>query len=529
MLKRKPTDASDRSRASKKLKGPQEGGTLLKDTHPALYATLDVARNEAHGLDLNKVTTATSAYVWWICKSGHSELLSVANRIKRLSNCSICDNDRAKLRDRKEWDKQYPPSAEQLQSSKVCEVQVRGQDGLIVNALCDELDHGYLMQFKWSLNKGYPQATSDAKTISMHQVVYGPLQHANNVIDHIDGVRTNCTRQNLREVSKSTNAQNRSVHKNHFVGVQPRPTKKRMTWTSMLGREHLGSCTSEDSAAYAYNVRAWELFGPHASVNDVQKPDNFESSRIVRQRKIKNVRPLDNGKFSVTVHGQFVGSFATETEAAVAAIAKETEMVTLKDAARQRQQSVARSVPITRNNSGQAVIRTRKGEEILVDAERWHELNQFSWHISPDGYAAARNTTSDKAMLMHRHVMDDLLKDSREVIDHVDGNRVNNQRINLRVADFKLNAHNVKKRANTTSQYIGVSKSNTKWLAHMKHDGKYTWLGRYDSEVVAAFARDCYAIKVYGKDARLNGVPKPDGWVFDSSTNRAVSSDTMVE
>ena len=70
------------------------------------------------------------------------------------------------------------------------------------------------------------------------------------------------------------------------------------------------------------------------------------------------------------------------------------------------------------------------------------------------------------------------------VIDHINGDRLDNRRINLRFATLSLNASNKRSNKVTSSQYNGVTKFDGMWYANFK--SKY--IGRYKTEVAAAWA-----------------------------------------
>ena len=85
-----------------------------------------------------------------------------------------------------------------------------------------------------------------------------------------------------------------------------------------------------------------------------------------------------------------------------------------------------------------------------------------------------------------------------EVIDHVDGNRANNQIGNLRQATWSQNLQNMKLRPNNKSGCKNVSwcASKKKWVVQLSINGRHTNLGRFDdlefADLVATEARNKY-------------------------------------
>lgn len=73
------------------------------------------------------------------------------------------------------------------------------------------------------------------------------------------------------------------------------------------------------------------------------------------------------------------------------------------------------------------------------------------------------------------------------MVDHIDGDGLNNRIDNLRLALSAQNTSNSRKRPNTSSQYKGVhfNKATDKWFASISVDGKKFHLGSYDAELDA--------------------------------------------
>ena len=92
-----------------------------------------------------------------------------------------------------------------------------------------------------------------------------------------------------------------------------------------------------------------------------------------------------------------------------------------------------------------------------------------------------------------------------KMIDHIDGNRLNNKIENLREANFNENARNSKKPSNNTSGYKGVcwNKTKKKWQANITINNKLFFLGRFDNKELAYKAYCNAATKHFGEFARL--------------------------
>lgn len=92
------------------------------------------------------------------------------------------------------------------------------------------------------------------------------------------------------------------------------------------------------------------------------------------------------------------------------------------------------------------------------------------------------------------------------VVDHIDGNILNNRIANLRAATIKQNQHNRKSRKGSSSKYVGVrwKKQCLKWNAEISVNNRKKHIGYFESEIQAARAYDREAISLYGDFAKLN-------------------------
>jgi hypothetical protein len=136
-----------------------------------------------------------------------------------------------------------------------------------------------------------------------------------------------------------------------------------------------------------------------------------------------------------------------------------------------------------------------------VDAGDYEELTKYKWYASPHGattYAFCRRR--GRIVYMHRMIM---RPRKGYVVDHIDGNGLNNRRCNLRVCTHQQNQANTGPRGGS-SQFVGVHRHGDKWQAGLRCRGEYFYLGLHDDEVAAAKARDRKAYELHGEYSYLN-------------------------
>lgn len=91
-------------------------------------------------------------------------------------------------------------------------------------------------------------------------------------------------------------------------------------------------------------------------------------------------------------------------------------------------------------------------------------------------------------------------------VDHINRDRSDNRRSNLRLCSLAENNRNGSIRSNNNSGFKGVSwdKARGKWQAGIGLNGTRKALGRFDSAEDAARAYDAAALANYGEFAALN-------------------------
>lgn len=134
------------------------------------------------------------------------------------------------------------------------------------------------------------------------------------------------------------------------------------------------------------------------------------------------------------------------------------------------------------------------------------------WHILPvHRHRYLRSRLKGTVFLLHRVIMERVLQRSLvtgEVVDHIDGDSLNNCRSNLRLATHQQNTRNRCRHKNNKSGFKGVYKDSRSgrrgWRAQITLDGKIIRLGTFKTPELAHQAYCEAAVRLHGEFARLS-------------------------
>jgi hypothetical protein len=156
------------------------------------------------------------------------------------------------------------------------------------------------------------------------------------------------------------------------------------------------------------------------------------------------------------------------------------------------------------------------GNLVMVDEADWPMLEKYTW-VTRRGsrnktlYVATRSADQPRRRyrLMHRLIMG---AQRGQLVDHRDGNGLNNRRSNLRFATPQESACNQPKpRKDNSTGFRGVRprKCGT-WQAEIRVNKHLRYLGTFPSAIEAAKAYNYAAIALHGEFASLNKIPQTE-------------------
>lgn len=143
---------------------------------------------------------------------------------------------------------------------------------------------------------------------------------------------------------------------------------------------------------------------------------------------------------------------------------------------------------------------------VLMDQETFESIKDYSISVTSHGYARIH---SKKHGLVNQYLHRYIMKNPQgKTIDHINGNRLDNRKENLRICNQRENSRNSSARMGT-SIYKGGYENKQSWLAQITVDGKCYHIGSFDTQEEAALAYNEKAKEFHGDFAHLNVIKTP--------------------
>jgi hypothetical protein len=151
-----------------------------------------------------------------------------------------------------------------------------------------------------------------------------------------------------------------------------------------------------------------------------------------------------------------------------------------------------------------SLIKLTQNKYSAVDEDDFIKLNRYKWHYNvkrkgDQGYAQRKS--KNKIIYMHDFIVN---CPPNKIVDHKDGDSLNNKKENLRICTQTNNMMNKSIMSNNKSGYKGVHfhKQTGKWRAQIKVKGKIKSLGLFDNPEDASKIRNKAAKLYHGEFAK---------------------------
>lgn len=395
------------------------------------------------------------------------------------------------------------------------ELKLNGKNGGLTLVSNEDFDE--LSKYKWWKNDdNYVCGYVQGRSIRIHRFIMKAKN--GQIVDHINGIRYDNRRENLRFVTRLQNSQNintiRTGTTSKYRGVHLSSSGKYSVSITINGKRHnLGSYELEIDAA-----KRWDHYVVHNKLDHIQL--NFPDKRdeyISKEYKPYQVKKKTNEYIGVRKNGEkyknkyrarikinginkTIGLSNDPIEAA-----RKWDEYVVKNEIYGRQLNFPDEWPEYVNKK---IVKT-ECEEIdddtvkllidgigdktaIIDKTDYDKIKYCKCGICK-GYVTV--TIDKKVIRLHRFLMN--VTDSAVYIDHIDSDKMNNTMGNLRLSDASKNARNKRKKKNSSSKYIGVcyDKVGQRWTTSISHNSKHVFSSSYNDEEACARSRDLYLIQ----------------------------------
>jgi len=163
---------------------------------------------------------------------------------------------------------------------------------------------------------------------------------------------------------------------------------------------------------------------------------------------------------------------------------------------------------VIKDSIAEIVLYNKQSQETaraIIDAEDLSRLNGYKWTLAKNKYVISK--TFGKMVYLHRLIAK---TPEGKITDHINCNRLDNRKANLRLATDTQNNQNKNSRRGS-SKYKGVCFLKTKkwplkkpWLSYITCNKKRKYLGYYATEEEAAHVYDKAAKELFGEFAKPN-------------------------
>lgn len=407
-----------------------------------------------------------------------------------------------------------------LYKNDVSLVTVKGKhsDKYGAFATCSSEDFERVSKYKWTWRSdGYITGKVNGSNVMISRFIMLDGTKSDMYVDHINGNKKNNTRRNLRLVTPSQNAQNRKKQEgttSKFYGISVvKKTGKFCAAISVNSKTiNIGKFESEIKAAEEHDIYVVH-HNMFQKLNFPEKIDYYNlcdkrEKRTLKRLRYNNVYKNQSNSFLAKITHKkrlkYIGTFKTEIEAA-----KTIDKYITSNGLGQKlnfpedypeyvfEKPIKTLYKLTENPEIIQLILNSTDKSVLIDLSDYDLIKYGTCHLSSNNYAII--SINGQSHRLNRFIMNE--KDQNVMIDHLNGDKLNNTKNNLRKTDATGNARNRKKSKSnpTTSKYIGVhlaKKGYKKWTATVF--GKY--IGVYNTEKVAAKRRDLYILMNYPND-----------------------------
>lgn len=411
-------------------------------------------------------------------------------------------------------------------------------------------DYDELSKYKWyENNDGYAKVNINKIPMLMHRFIMKVMDER-ILIDHINNDKLDNSRENLRISDSITNSQNKKIFATKtssiYRGVFYQKKQKMYKVETVVNGEkiNMGTYFSEIQAAEVFDMYLVHVRKDHTKLNFPKKLSKYLKKEYVPYKK-QNTKKCKY--LGVRQYGNFFGAQATNNgETVHLKFSKDPiECALVRDKYIAENNIPNRTLNFPENhpdykpksiiktkfkstndkNIIQLIIEKKPDAIVLINISDYDRIKHYTININSDGYVTIYLGGNPRSKKLSRYLME--VSDPTIFIDHLDGNRSNNCRNNLRLSNSVKNSRNRSKSIKkTASKYLGTFyyKRDDIWAARISYDYKPIQIVSCRSELFAARARDLYILIHYPNEHfKLNFQWKPgdiEKWTAKLTTRR---------
>ncbi|QKF94198.1 HNH endonuclease [Fadolivirus algeromassiliense] len=394
------------------------------------------------------------------------------------------------------------------------EIKLGGKKGGIT--IVSEDDFELVSKYKWyQNNSGYVIGKINRKNYLIHRFLLNPSD--NEEIDHINHNILDNRRENLRIMTPQEHKKNQKMKKldssSKYFGVQYiKKIKKYEALVHHDGKKHIiGYSESEIKAAEMRDIYILQNKFNNLQLNFPEKKEIYETSNHVieckqRSSKYIGVCKKSNGKFRAVIYVNKksieIGYSMNEKDCAIMYddyIVKNNipnKKLNFPENYNYNTKNIKTQYENLDENTIKLLIPNNQDKCIKIDKQDYDLIKYYTCSINKQGYIRVFIGNNHKCKLLHRIIMN--VDSPNILIDHINGDTMDNTRKNLRLSDCKKNAQNKSKNKNKcTSQYIGINyeKKTNRWRGTIVLNYKVIYRKQDNDEISSARRRDLYILE----------------------------------
>ena len=155
---------------------------------------------------------------------------------------------------------------------------------------------------------------------------------------------------------------------------------------------------------------------------------------------------------------------------------------------------------VTYDDYAEIILYDRQGNEkcrAIIDLDDIEKIKNYKWSLKGNGYIA----TGHNGLLLHKLITN---TNKDEIVDHINRNKLDNRKCNLRICTYSQNQMNKCVQSNNKSGYTGVrwDKRAKKWKVQITVNKKQLHLGYYNDIEEAIKVRKKAEIEYFGEYRR---------------------------